>query len=53
MKKELEKNQRQRSMTLKLNKETLRLLESAQLRHVEGGGSNSYCWGTWACCQEN
>jgi len=53
MKKDLQKNQGQKRLTLKLNKETLRLLESTELRHAEGAGTNSYCWGTWTCCQEN
>ena len=52
MKKDPQKNQRG---TLKLSKETVRLLESGDLLHVNGGESRvSFCPGTReGCCQLN
>lgn len=53
MKKDLQKNQTQMRQTLKLNRETLRSLESGELRSVGGGYTNSVCLGTRWCCLEN
>jgi hypothetical protein len=38
---------------LRLNKETIRLLEEGPaLAHVGGGLSNSACAGTFGCCEK-
>jgi hypothetical protein len=54
MKKHLLKGQDRESLKpLHLHKETLRRLEASELREAEGGGSASFCAGTWTCCQLN
>ena len=52
MKKQAENSKVHHPKSLKLTKETLRLLESPELAHVAAGtNTRSMCEGTAACCQ--